>query len=183
MKKKIWVGIAIVLGLFIIYEIYQFATTRSHSPEETVKIDTGKMEVSVTYCRPYKKDRLIFGEESKDALVPYGKYWRLGANDATEITFSSDVLFAEKEEVPAGTYRMYAVPGKEQWEISLNSELGQFGFFEPDYSLDVAKVKVNTLQIDDTTEQFTIQFESKRNAVKMSIIWDNTVVEIPIQKI
>ncbi len=151
----------------------------SKSPQETVSIKSEDLEVSVTYCRPFKRERLIFGEESNNALVPFGQYWRLGANDATEITFSKDVIFADKK-VPAGTYRMYAVPNADIWEVSLNSELGKFGYFEPDYSLDIAKVNMPVENKSDITDQFTIDLHEKTNAVKMSFIWDQTQVNIPI---
>ena len=141
MKKKILIGVVVVLVLFGGAIAYVALTTRSHSPLEIVATKQDNLEVTVSYCRPYKKERLIFGEESADALVPYGKYWRLGANDATEITFTQDVSFAG-ESVSAGSYRMYAVPGADSWNISLNSELGEFGAFEPDYELDVVKVDV-----------------------------------------
>ncbi len=179
MKKKIWIGIAILFGLFILFEVYQFATTRSHSPELTETFKSNNVEISVTYCRPYKKGRLIFGPENEDALVPYGKYWRLGANDATEITFSEDIMFGH-ESVKAGSYRMYAVPNADAWEVSLNSELGEFGYFEPDYNLDVAKIKASVEEKPDITEQFTIKFEEHQDKVMMYFLWDQTKVEIPI---
>ena len=109
MKKKILIGIGAILIIVIGYVAYTLLTTRSHSPLATVETTVGDMNVKVVYCRPYKKGRLIFGEESADALLPYGKYWRLGANEATEITFSKDINFAGKP-ISAGRYRMYTVP-------------------------------------------------------------------------
>ncbi len=175
--------IFIVLGaaLFAVIAIvgYNFATTRSHSPLEEKTFSHGDLDVKVTYCRPYKKGRLIFGSETEEALVPYGKYWRLGANDATEITFSLPVSFAGKP-LAAGSYRMYAVPGPEFWEVSLNSELGKFGAYPPDYSLDVLKVNVPVEQNSEMAEQFTIDFSSDSTGVNMAFIWDRTVVNLPI---
>lgn len=175
--------IFIVLGaaLFTVIAIvgYNFATTRSHSPLEEKTFSHGDLDLKVTYCRPYKKGRLIFGPESDGTLVPFGKYWRLGANDATEITFSLPVSFAGKR-VAAGSYRMYAVPGPEMWEVSLNSELGKFGAYPPDYSLDVLKVSVPVMQSGEMSEQFTIDFTSDSAGVNMAFIWDRTVVNVPI---
>lgn len=179
MKKKILIGIGVLFVLFLCYFIYGILTTRSHSPIETVQASAGDLSVEVVYCRPYKKGRLIFGEESKDALVPHGKYWRLGANDATEITFSSDVSFAGKA-VKAGTYRMYAVPNADSWEVSLNSELEKFGFFEPNYDMDVAKVNVPVQTTDQEVEQFTINLMSEGSDMSMDFVWDTTKVSVPI---
>ncbi|MEQ8925059.1 MAG: DUF2911 domain-containing protein [Fulvivirga sp.] len=181
MKKKVLIVVGILFALVLAFLIYGILTTRSHSPLETVSVSTGKLDVSVNYCRPYKKGRLIFGEENNNALVPYGNYWRLGANDATEITFSTDVVFAGKS-VKAGSYRMYAVPSAESWEVSLNSELGEFGYFEPDYEQDVVKVNVPVQEAPQETEQFTITLTSDSTAVAMDFIWDKTMVRIPITK-
>ncbi|MGB0524507.1 MAG: DUF2911 domain-containing protein [Flammeovirgaceae bacterium] len=179
MKKKIVVVLGVIIGLFIAYVAYVMLTTRSHSPVKETSMNHEGLEITVRYCQPYKKDRLIFGTEAEGALVPFNTYWRLGANDATEISFSRDVKFAGSE-VKAGKYRMYAVPGQQTWEVSLNSELGQFGYFEPNYELDVLKVKVNSTEVANALEQFTINFANDSNGVIMSFEWDKTLVAIPI---
>ena len=179
MKKTILIVVGVIVIAFICFFVYTASTTRSHSPFEEVEYSAEDLNVKVTYCRPFKKGRLIFGPEDQGALVPFDQYWRLGANDASEITFSKDVDFAGKP-VPAGSYRMYAVPGSSSWEVSLNSELGKFGFFEPDYSLDVAKVKVPAGSIPNEQEQFTIDFSNDSTAVYMAFKWDKTQVQIPI---
>lgn len=79
--------------------------------------------VKCTYGQPLKKGREIFGN-----LVPYGKLWRTGANEATEITFTTNIQIGETQ-LPAGTYTLFTVPNKEKWTIILNSELGQWGDF------------------------------------------------------
>jgi len=179
MKKKILLGIAAIVIIFVGWSLYGLFIAKPASPPATVEGSHGDLNMKVTYSRPYKKGRLIFGEESDKALQPYGKYWRLGANAATEITLSKAVNFAG-EPVAAGTYRMYAVPGPIEWEVSLNSEAGVFfGAAEPDYSLDILKVKVPA-QSAPETEQFTINFESDSTGAKMNFIWDKTKVSVPI---
>ena len=86
MKKKIYIVIAILVIGFLAYFTYGVLTTRSHSPSETKAFSHAGLDVKVVYSRPYKKGRLIFGDVNDDALVPNEKYWRLGANEATEIT-------------------------------------------------------------------------------------------------
>ena len=179
MKKKILIGLGVVFVIFLAYMGYQFATTKSHSPVETKEFSQGGVDMKVVYCRPYKKGRLIFGEDKDGALLPYGKYWRLGANEATEITFSKDVLFAGKP-VTAGTYRMYAVPGANTWQVSLNSEVGKWGAMEPDYSKDVLKVDVPADNNAPEMEQFTINFSGDSTSVQMDFAWDKTMVRVPI---
>jgi hypothetical protein len=180
MRRKIYIVIAILLVGYAAYFFYGVLTTRSHSPSETKSISHQGLDVKVVYGRPYKKDRLIFGTAEDGALLPYGKYWRLGANEATEITFNKDVDFADKS-VTAGSYRMYAVPHADRWQISLNSELGKFGYFEPNYALDIAKVDVPVLSENDVTEQFTITFNTDSSTVIMNIAWDKISVQVPIR--
>ena len=132
MKKKIYIGLAVLLAFIVGFVLYGVLVVSKRSPIETTAFSDNGLDINVVYCRPYKKGRLIFGEEKDHALQPYGKYWRLGANGATEIEFSKNVNFAGKA-VSAGRYRMYAVPGPTSFQISLNSELGvYFAVNEPD---------------------------------------------------
>jgi len=140
MKKKIFIGLSVLLVLLVGFFLYAALVVAKRSPQKTTEFSDRGPDIKVVYCQPYKKGRLIFGEEKDGALQPYGKYWRLGANAATQITFSKNVNFAGKP-VNAGTYRMYAVPGPTSFQVGLNSELGvYFGINEPDYKLDVIKV-------------------------------------------
>lgn len=179
MKKKVFIGFLIFFVIVVGFMTYSVLTTRSHSPFEEVKQSANGLDVSVTYCRPYKKDRLIFGNEDDGALVPYGNYWRLGANDATEITFSQPVTFGGAA-VDAGSYRMYAVPNADSWTIALNGELGAFGYFEPDYDLDVVSIDAPTSATDGVVEQFTIQLNPAGVGMELVFSWDNTKVVVPI---
>lgn len=179
MKKNIFLGIAAIIIIFVGWSVYGLLFADPVSPKDTVEGSFDGLDIKVDYSRPYKKGRLIFGEESEGALQPYGKYWRLGANAATEITFSKNVNFGGTP-VNAGTYRMYAVPGATEFEVSLNSELGVFfGVGEPDYDLDVAKVKVPVQQVPET-EQFTISFASDSTGTKLNFVWDTTLFAVPI---
>ena len=179
MKKNIYIGLGIVLVAVIGFAAYSAFFSRRVSPTQVTDFSHEGVDVKVTYCRPYKKGRTIFGEDKLDVLQPHGKYWRLGANESTEISFSKDIAFAGKP-VSAGTYRMYAVPGAESWQITLNSQLGTWGSDPPDHSLDVATVDVPTSQAPSETEQFTITFGSIGPAMTMDLVWDNTLVSVPI---
>lgn len=180
MKRKIFIGIAAIIIIFVGWVVYGLFIATPASPPGTAEGSFGDLSIKVNYSRPYKKGRLIFGDESENALQPYGKYWRLGANAATEITFNKDVTFAGKP-ASAGTYRMYAVPGPSEWEVSLNSETGVFfGAAEPDYSLDVVKVQVPVQTTETETEQFTILFTSDSTGAVMNFMWDRTLIRVPI---
>jgi hypothetical protein len=180
MKKKIFIGLGIAVLLFVIWVVYGVFFAPRPSPLKTTEFSGNGVDIKVVYSQPYKKGRLIFGEEKDGALQPYGKYWRLGANEATEITFSKNINFAGKP-VNAGTYRMYAVPNATSWQVSLNSELGVFlGFREPNYDLDVVKIEVPVGVAPAETEQFVINFSNDSTTVNMDFVWDKTQVRIPI---
>lgn len=178
MKKKIFIGIGVVILAFVLFVVY--LNVFPASPPKTASISEKGLDINVKYGGPFKKGRLIFGEEKDKALQPYGKYWRLGANAATEITFNKNVTFGGKP-VNAGSYRMYAVPGPTSFQVSLNSEVGVFfGVNEPDYKLDVAKVDAPVTEASET-EQFTISFASDSTGVNMNCVWDKTQFTVPIK--
>ncbi len=180
MKKKIFIGLGVLGIVLVALFLYGALVVSKKSPSKTTEFSSNGLDVKVVYCQPSKKGRVIFGEEKDGALQPYGKYWRLGANAATEITFSKNVNFGGKS-VNAGTYRMYAVPGATAWLVSLNSELGvYFGVSEPKYELDVAKVEVSSGPAPAETEQFVINFSNDSSAVNMDFVWDKTQVRVPI---
>lgn len=178
MLKKILIGLGILFIAFVAFIGYGMLFPAS--PPTTTTYSNGNLDITVNYSQPSKKGRVIFGTEAEGALQPYGQYWRLGANAATEISFSQDILFAG-EKVPAGIYRMYAVPGADSWEISLNSELEvYFGVIEPNYEMDVVKVNVPVNSTNSVVEKFTISFEDTSSQTVMSLAWDMTLIQVPI---
>jgi len=178
MKKKILIGVGVVLLAFILFVVY--LNVFPASPPKNASISDKGLDIKVNYGGPFKKGRLIFGEEKDKALQPYGKYWRLGANAATEITFSQNVTFGGKP-VNAGTYRMYAVPGPTSFQVGLNSETGTFfAVREPDYSKDVLKVDAPVTEAPET-EQLTISFANDSTGVSMNCVWDKVQFTVPIK--
>lgn len=133
--------------------------------------------VKCTYGQPLKKGREIFGN-----LVPYGKLWRTGANEATEITFTTNIKIGETQ-LQAGTYTLFSIPNKEKWTIILNSELGQWGDYDFDATKNILTYEAQSSINSDIYEGFTIQFEDITNGINMYLLWDNIKVTIPIQKI
>jgi hypothetical protein len=178
MKKKILIGLGVLVFLVVAAGGWLVFVGNKRSPQATVTHEQGGLDVKVVYCRPYKKERLIFGEKPAGALVPYGSYWRLGANASTEITFAKNVLFAGKP-ISAGTYRMYAVPGASAWKVVLNSELGKWGAREANHDKDLLTVEVPA-QTGPGLEQFTISFADRPSGADMVFAWDTAVVRVPL---
>ena len=94
----------------------------------------GGVEVTLEYGRPNVKGREIWG-----GLVPWGKIWRTGADEATTISFSADVMIGG-EKLAAGTYGLFTVPGKDSWEFVFNSVAEQWGAYEYSAGKDVLRV-------------------------------------------
>ncbi len=179
MKKQVLLGIGAVVVAAVLFFGYRIMTTGKLSPCDTVAFSQGGIDAKVGYCRPSKRGRLIFGEKDAGAVVPFGKYWRLGANAATEITFAKNVLFAGKP-VSAGSYRMYAMPSATSWKLILNSEVGKWGAFEANHDKDVLTVEVPVEAAAAPVEQFTISFAGEPNGAKLVFAWDTTLVRVPL---
>ncbi|WP_439555303.1 DUF2911 domain-containing protein [Dyadobacter sp.] len=151
--------------------------TKSFSPEAVAETSKNGVNVKVTYSKPSKKGRLIFGREQDNALLPYGKVWRTGANEATIIEIGSGLTIAGKP-VQAGTYSLYSVPGQGSWKIILNSEVGQWGTNYND-GKDVLRVEVPIRIRSSVQELFDIYFEEIPTGVNMILSWDQTEAIVP----
>lgn len=127
----------------------------------------------VTYGRPQKKGRTMLGDTEK-----YGKVWRTGANETTEIKFYKDVTVGGKK-LAAGTYSLYTIPNADKWVIIFNSKLDTWGSYEYDESKDVARVEVPAGKSDAEVEAFTIVFDGKGGSADMVLAWENTKVKVP----
>ncbi|MVM37103.1 DUF2911 domain-containing protein [Spirosoma sp. HMF3257] len=131
----------------------------------------------VTYSRPAKNGREIFGK-----LIPYGKVWRVGANEATEVKFFTDATIQGKK-IKAGVYSFYAIPNETEWTLIFNSDLDQWGAYSYKEGLDVLRLTAPVKKTEEPVENLTIQFKKagdKVNESIMMIAWDNTLVEVPV---
>ncbi|MDN4165451.1 DUF2911 domain-containing protein [Cytophagales bacterium LB-30] len=171
MKKVLFIAFC-----FIASSVWaQDALQPKPSPTDIAKEMVGETYIKVTYARPHKKGRAIFGE-----LVPYGKVWRTGANEATEITFTKDVVFGGKE-LAAGTYALFTIPNTSEWTIILNSDLGQWGAYGYKEKNDVLRVNVPVEKADAEYEPFTIKVKKNGKEASLQLMWDTTQVSVPIQ--
>ncbi|QSE97959.1 DUF2911 domain-containing protein [Fulvivirga lutea] len=180
MKKLIVVAgvlIAVVAAAFIGMRIY----TKSFSPEGNAVYSQDSINIEVSYGRPYKKNRQIFG-----GLVPYGEVWRTGANEPTTFTTNVDLMIGS-EKLPKGTYSLFTIPEKDSWNIIFNSNIPGWGVNfsgeaarEP--STDVVNVEVSAISTKSTFEQFTIDFEQMHNEIDMILMWDQTLVVVPMHE-
>lgn len=131
--------------------------------------------VKITYSQPQKKGREIFG-----SLVPFGKVWRTGANEATEITTTRDILI-DSILLKAGTYSVFTLPEKGKWTIIINSDVGLWGAYNYNAAKDVWRFDVPVQSIDRMYEPFTIIFEHRNEVADLLMMWDKTKISIPIK--
>lgn len=175
-KKK--VIIISVLVIAVIALIYYNSKNRTLSPPGSASLANKNLNVSIQYSRPSVRNRVVFGTKEQGALQPYGEYWRLGANESTEISFNRNVLF-NGSPVSSGTYRIYAIPGADSFEIILNSELGVWGWFNPDEEEDVLKTQALVQHIPNV-ELFTITMLAAGDTTNINFEWEKVRFSVPV---
>ena len=136
--------------------------------------DESKPVMKVIYSRPGKKGRDIFG-----VLEQFGKVWRLGANEATEIRFFKNVWIGGKK-VKAGTYSLFAIPEKDKWTMILNKQTDRWGAYTYNDQLDVVRVEVPVKTLEKAVETLSMTFNPQPEGANLVIAWDKTAVELPV---
>ena len=135
--------------------------------------------VKVHYSSPRKRGRDVFG-----GLVPYDKVWRLGANEATELTTTQPIRLGG-ELLPAGTYSLFAIPHENTWTIIVNENLGQWGAFSYTEDADVLRVEASAQRTERIHEAFTVNLEQEEGepGARLVMTWDRTRVTVPIEAV
>lgn len=146
--------------------------TPAPSPFCSIKQTVGLTDVEIEYSRPSVKDRKIFGD-----LVPFGERWRTGANASTKIGFSTDVKIAGND-VKAGKYALYTIPGVDNWTIIFYKDLAAGGMPNPwKEEEELMRFTVPSKKVDYKMESLLIHLNNLRNnSATIEIYWENTVV-------
>ncbi len=146
------------------------------SPKALVEQTIGFTEVTIEYGRPGVKGRTIWG-----GLVAYNAVWRAGANEATKITFSTDVKIDGKK-LRAGSYSFFAIPGQKTWTLIFNKVANQWGAFEYNDVEDALRIEVTPMQNDCWQEwlAYTINKTSDKKAVIM-LEWEKLKVPFNVE--
>jgi len=185
MKKRLALGAVFALALFA---IVAHAQTQQHdpgqqdkskrpSPPATAKVDLGGgATITVDYSSPKVKGRKIFG-----GLVPYGKIWRTGANEATTFVTTADITVAGKA-VPAGSYTLFTIPNEDKWTLVLSKKTGEWGTAYPGESEDLVRVDMKVSKLPALAEDFKISFDKSGMGATMNIDWENTRASVDIAK-
>jgi hypothetical protein len=175
MLKKLIFGFAIATLAF--GADAQTVTTPQPSTAQTIKQNFGLGTIELSYSRPNMRGRKIYGD-----LVPFGNVWRTGANNATTLTFSDTVMIGGKKVSP-GKYGLLSIPNKDKWTMILTKQLDVTSPAAYKQESDVVRVDVKTASFPAGTifETLTMQFHDvKPSSTELRIVWDNTVVSLPI---
>jgi len=149
------------------------AQQKKVSPHETVNATVAGANLKVVYGRPYTKDPKT-GEPRKiwGGLVPFGKVWRTGADEATLFT-TDKALEMSGTTIPAGTYSLFTLPEENGAKLIVNKQTGQWGT-RYDESQDLARIDLKKQALDDPADQFTISVEEKNDGGELKLMWENT---------
>ena len=173
MKKIFYAIVATVLVNFGVDA--QAIKTPAPSTTQTIKQDFALSSIEIVYSRPNMKGRVVFGD-----LAPLGKLWRTGANAATKVTFGEDVNVGGVA-VKAGSYVIYTIPNKDEWEVILNKGLNNWGTDGYKAEENVAKFKVKSMTLPMNIETFTMQIANVMpTSADIQIMWEKTAVAIPV---
>ena len=145
------------------------------SPNCKIVQDFSTSNIEITYSRPSVRGRKIFGD-----LVQYGNVWRTGANSATKIKFGEDVDF-NGNKIKAGEYALYTIPGKDSWEIILNTAVGNWGAEGYSKETDVLRFNIKPVVMEGICQTFTIGItDINYSSCKLEMMWDKVKIQIPI---
>lgn len=130
--------------------------------------------ITIDYSRPSAKGRQIFG-----GLVPYGKVWRTGANEATTFVTTADLMVGSQH-VPAGKYTLYTLPEAEKWTLIVNKQTGQWGTVY-DEKQDLVRVPMKVSKTSAPVEQFTISLDKTgAKAATLKLEWADTRASVDV---
>jgi hypothetical protein len=154
----------------------QALETPQPSPHARVEQRVGLTDVAVDYSSPTVKGRKIWGE-----LVPFDKPWRMGANSATKLIVSKDFSFGGNA-VKAGTYSLYAVPGKASWTIVIGANADVWGTEVADKEKVVAQMTVKPTAMTASRERMAFIFsDTSDDGTNLDLEWEKVRVRIPLK--
>lgn len=179
MRKAIVTLSLVCFGLVLFVAACHAQQDKSKRPSPPAKATLdlgGGKSITVDYSSPRAKGRKIYGE-----LVPFDKVWRTGANEATTFVTTTD-LNVGGTSVPAGSYTLFTIPGKEKWTLVLSKKTGEWGTDYPGPSNDLARIDMKVSTLPSPVEDFTISFDKSASGGTMNLDWETTRASVAIAK-
>ena len=182
-KTFVVIGLFLVLGLSVAAQQPPDKSKRPSPPGTAdCKFADGKT-IHIDYSRPFMKGRKIYG-----GLVPYGKVWRTGANEATSFVTDTDVTI-NGTAVPKGSYTIFTVPAEApgKWKLIVNKATGEWGVNKGEYTYadtELARIDMNAATaLDAPVEQFTISLPNKGgDSCTLRRDWEKTRAEVDVKE-
>ncbi|MDT0540273.1 MULTISPECIES: DUF2911 domain-containing protein [Croceitalea] len=166
-----------ILALFCSFSLISQINHPKASPFAQVAQEIGLSKVSITYSRPSARGRKVIG-----GLVPYGRIWRVGANESTKISLDTDFMI-HGHALSKGVYAVYAFPEEKEWQIVFHTNVSHWGDGRKNYNPeeDAFRIKVKPEKIPFHQENFLIAFDSiTHNSANLNLLWENTKLTIPM---
>ncbi len=175
MKRIAAVFVVLTIGLQITARAQNDDFKTRPSPLALTNMKWKDAYAKVVYSQPLKRGREIFGK-----LVPYNEVWRLGANEATELTITRDMLI-NNTLIKAGTYSLFAIPMADRWTIIVNSDVGVWGAYNYVQKLDLLRFDVPVQPAPEVVEAFSMKFDQNNELANLLISWDKVKLSIPFK--
>jgi hypothetical protein len=154
----------------------QDKASRPSPPAQATCQLTSGATITIDYSSPRAKGRKIFG-----GIVPFGKIWRAGANEATSFVTTAD-LSVGGTTVPAGTYTIFAIPEQNQWTLVISKKTGEWGLAYAGAGEDLARIGMKVSQLPSSVENFTIAFDHGSSSCTLDMDWETTRASVDISK-
>ena len=170
LEHMIWTKPVLAVAVLLVASI----SMAQESPPATASVVIGGKKLTIAYSAPSVRGRKIMG-----GLVPYGRVWRTGADNATTFQTEADLDIGGLKS-PKGTYTLYTLPGATEWQLIVNKQTGQWGT-EYDPKRDVGRVKMSRTVLPAPLERLKIDLSaSGAKAGMLKITWEKTEVSVPI---
>lgn len=173
MRKSALLSLVILLSLVAVAQEKKPLLSPRKSAEHTFA--DGK-KVTIDYGSPSIRGRKIMGD-----LVPYGKVWRTGANEATGFVTDTNLAIGGTS-VPAGKYTIYTLPSENSWQLIINKQTGQWGtvYNQPQ---DFARIPLKMESLGSPVEQMTFSFEKTGpDSANLVLEWEKTKLSVPVKE-
>lgn len=170
------VPVSLTLGPCLVDLTSPSSYTPRLSPLATVNIPLSSGSARLCYGRPATRGRAIYG-----ALIPFGEYWRFGANEPTRLYANRAVRLGGLQ-VPAGRYSLYALPGPERWTVHVTRSTTHWGndISEAVRAQDVGTFEVNPVELAEPVETLTVRVEQRGDSTMLHFDWATTRVTLPL---
>jgi hypothetical protein len=179
MQKRIAMvaGFSLALTFLAMRASGQQDKSKRPSPPATAScaLPDGKT-LTVDYSSPRAKGRKVYGE-----LVPFGKVWRAGANEATTFVTTTDLKVGGKD-VPAGSYTIFVIPEQDKWTLIISKKTGEWGLAYAGPGEDLARIDMKVSKLPSSVENFTIGFDKDGGGCTLRMDWETTRASVEVAK-